>query len=697
MKNKNLNIFIVSLLMLFLEMFIVRWISTEIRIFAYISNLALLACFIGIGIGCYYAKGQVNIRNSLFALCFLILASKSIPFRNITDMLSGFTDFDIWFENLSPYKFIPAIEGIALTICLFSGITILFFPLGQILGNLLDTHKNIIVAYSLNIAASILGIWLFAGFSFLSTPPYVWLLLSLTGYMWFYFHYKHSRASFYLPCLLSILLMVTPINTSALLTRWSPYQRLDLWPNMIAHNTQNGYVITVNNVSYMCLLDLSPEFIEKYPNIYNISMRRFNQYEIPFMLRKGIKDVLIVGAGAGNDVAGALRNGIAHIDAVEIDPDIYLLGKIFHPEKPYQDQRVNIIIDDGRSFFKKCKKKYDVITFGLADSHTLSSSYNNLRLDHYLYTIESFKEAKKLLNKDGILTVIFDAKRDWIAKRIYDVLKTVFGMEPITFVVNSPAGIFGWGGIMYVVGDNIKEGINGNKELKEFIDNNKIVFGKIDTPLTTDDWPYLYLKNKSIPILYLCIMLSLLILLFIVGTKTLLYPSGKLNLHFFFLGMAFLLLEFQNISKSCLLFGSTWLVNAYIISAILFLILLANILVYYIKRINIKICYLSLFLSIVILYLLPLRIFNNLGYLTKGISISIFMNIPVLFAGIIFIQSFSKTQEKSLAFGSNLLGASIGGLLESISFITGIKSLLVLVLIFYLLSYLSMKYRQGCS
>ena len=66
-----------------------------------------------------------------------------------------------------------------------------------------------------------------------------------------------------------------------------------------------------------------------------------------------------------------------------------------------------------------------------------------------------------------------------------------------------------------------------------------------------------------------------------------------------------MLLEFQNISKSSLLFGATWLVNAYTITAILLLILGANLLVSFVKKINIPFVYALLFLSVAAVYLLP--------------------------------------------------------------------------------------------
>ena len=95
--------------------------------------------------------------------------------------------------------------------------------------------------------------------------------------------------------------------------------------------------------------------------------------------------------------------------------------------------------------------------------------------------------------------------------------------------------------------------------------------------------------------------------------------EGGINWHFFFLGAAFMLLEFQNVSKSALLFGSTWMVNAYIISAILVLILLANICAYYFPIKNTLPVYIILLASVLMVYFIPLDIFNNFGYPAKSI------------------------------------------------------------------------------
>ena len=51
-------LFLVSVLGLFLELMLIRWIGTEIRIFAYLQNTVLVVCFMGLGLGCSRAGRQ---------------------------------------------------------------------------------------------------------------------------------------------------------------------------------------------------------------------------------------------------------------------------------------------------------------------------------------------------------------------------------------------------------------------------------------------------------------------------------------------------------------------------------------------------------------------------------------------------------------------------------------------------------------
>ncbi|MCX5714659.1 MAG: hypothetical protein NT033_07645 [Candidatus Omnitrophica bacterium] len=694
LEGLNIRIFLLSLWMLFLELFLIRWISTEIRIFAYVSNLALLACFIGIGAGCYFSDKKINVKFSFIMLAVTILAVKSVPFIRITELLATFYDSAIWSQVLSA-SIVPAIYGVILTLFMFCAIAGIFFPLGQLLGAMFSSSPRIIAAYSINILGNIFGIWIFSLFSFAHTAPIAWLIFSSLFIPVFMENNKRNIAFFVAITMFSAIIISMPVFY-AQKTLWTPYQKLDV-NTISAGNINLGYTINVNNANYMELLDISPKFINSTPELFGRNpdiSAMLSQYEIPYLFKKDVQDVLIVGAGGGNDVAGAIRRNIANIDAVEIDPGIYDLGLKIHPERPYSDRRVHIFIDDARSFFKKTRRDYDVISFGLLDSHTLASNYNNVRLDHYMYTLESFEEARRLLKKDGIMTVAFASTRPWITQRIGGLIRQTFGEEPLTFAI-SPygTGLLDRRWVMFVVGNNmgaVRQAIADSALLKNYLasrenklDNNKVL-------LTTDDWPYLYLKDKSIPSTYTCIIISIL-LLFVISARALFSQGKRLNLHFLFLGAAFLLLEFQNISKASLLFGSTWIVNAYMFTAIMLLILCANLYAGNFKIKNIGLVYILLGVSIISLYLVPLNSFNAYNSFFKTCFAALIMNLPIFFAGLIFIESLRKYPHKDVALGSNLLGASMGGLLESLSFITGIKALLIFVFAFYALSYIFQK------
>ena len=706
LQGRNAQLFLVSFLILFLEIALIRWVSTEIRIFAYVNNLVLLACFLGLGIGCYYAHKPVRLTITLGAILLLlglIMAPIYVSFegarlhlaRDIPTLLSAFSDSVIWFEEPPTLLVRKVLVGTAATSVIVALIAITFVPLGQLLGKLLGEYDNLFFAYSLNLIASLAGIWIFNVLSFQSAPPWVWFvfpLIILTMILVGQWPIPGTTSTAVL--IIGYMAVLIALATNSIRTPgttvWSPYQKLNVL-QLEPKEMNRGYLLTVNDVNFMEMLNFSDAFLQRWSHVIDPKLRPFSNYDLPYQFHPAPANVLIVGAGAGNDVAGALRNGAQHVTAVEIDPQIYAFGRQFHPESPYGSPNVDVVIDDARSFLKKTGAKYDVIVFASLDSHTLMSSFNNMRIDHYVYTQESFREARQALNEDGILTVIFTPQRPWITDRIAGLLRHEFGHGPLAF----RSEVLGWGSHIFIASDNTEhlERITAeNDALRSFIAGNR-VRDLQPVKLTTDNWPYLYLEKPGVPALHLCLSILLLVV-FVLLRKFMIAKGQRINWHFFLLGTAFLLLEFQNISKSALLFGSTWLVNSFTISGILVLILLANVVAYRWKKTNVKLLYVCLVTSIVISYFLPLSWFNTLPYVPRIIVSSVLLNLPIFFAGIVFINSFSKTESANIAFGSNLLGAGVGGILESLSFLTGIHIMLALVALFYVASFVALR-RQG--
>jgi hypothetical protein len=161
----------------------------------------------------------------------------------------------------------------------------------------------------------------------------------------------------------------------------------------------------------------------------------------------------------------------------------------------------------------------------------------------------------------------------------------------------------------------------------------------------------------------------------------------------FLLGAAFMLLETKSISQLALLFGSTWLVTALIITAILLLALMANLFVAWWRPSHVGPAYALLALVLLADYVLPLGALGGQDPVVRAVLGSLFLGLPLLFAGVVFATLFARTESPSRAFGSNLLGALTGGLLEYLSMATGFKALGLVALAFYATSWLVLRRR----
>src|SRR5690606_2325228 len=128
---------------------------------------------------------------------------------------------------------------------------------------------------------------------------------------------------------------------------------------------------------------------------------------------------------------------VKHIHAVEIDPVIPQFGMKYNPDKPYADPRVKLTINDGRHVLQHDDKKYDMVMFALPDSLALLSAQSSVRLESFLFTRESFEQAKNRLKPDGILILYNFYRSPFVVERIARTLEDLFGHRPQIF--NDPA------------------------------------------------------------------------------------------------------------------------------------------------------------------------------------------------------------------------------------------------------------------
>jgi spermidine synthase len=452
----------------------------------------------------------------------------------------------------------------------------------------------------------------------------------------------------------------------------------------VANLGEGSYQILVNNTGYMSIANTTSAYLALHPQMA-ATFRAGSSYDAPYRFARRVARVLIVGAGAGNDAAAALRNGAAQVDTVEIDPVIYSLGQTLHPDQPYSSPRVHQILNDARAYLRQARDQYDVIVFGLLDSHTQFSDYSNMRIDNYVYTEEAFREARRLLKPEGILVLKFEVRAPWtwIGQRFYALLGQVFARTPVVFYA------YGYGKLsaatVFVASND--PGLWSRAAvppLATLVEQSPPGFPlTLDgaPPLTTDDWPYVYQRTRSIPRTYLTV--SVLLLAIAVFLVRGVIQVGRISTwHFFSLGAGFLLLETQLISRLALYFGTTWLVNCVALTAILFTLVIANMCVELLCPRRLGLFYALLLAGLVGNYLFP---WESLTYSarTVGVLLSLAYAVPVFFAGIIFTASFQAAEQKSGAFAANIVGAVAGGLAQNLSFITGMKMLLIVAAVFY--------------
>ncbi len=666
--------------------------SLIIFVFAYFKNVPLISCFLGIGLGVASAKSPKPLRvySFPFWFCLFSFVVSFLGPRLVFLNPAGSEEF-IWGigqANSFLTQWIALACFVLIFVFIFVWNTRLFITLGSLLGNFLSRFEPL-KGYSIDIAGSLFGIWVFTILSYFSTPPLVWFAILLIAFLWFL--RKNLKQVLAMLLVGAAFLAYLAVRHEPHQVFWSPYYKIEVIPIFVFSKQEKreipaGYSLLVNADGHQATIDYSEDFVRRHLDGKNLVGKEIR--DLPYRV-KPAHDVLVVGAGLGPDVAAAIRNGAQKIDAVEIDPLILTLGRKLHPEKPYSNPAVHAVVDDARSFFKKTKNKYDLIVFGLLDSHTQFSSFSNLRLDNYVYTKESFEDAKSLLKPGGMVYISFsgDAQKIWIGQRFYKMLEQVFGQPPIALNPDS---------MVLLAGEGIsRRDLLRDPVWKKYFPSHDLHYDSQEkTVLSTDDWPFIYLKARAIPKAYWA-MIAALLAISLIFARVYLPGQKRIDWPFFLLGSAFLLLETKAVTELALVFGTTWLVNSFVFSGIMILILLGNYAVNILNIRNVLPAYLLLGASLLFNYFFRLSYLSPFSLGIKMALSTFIVLLPIFFAAIIFAVLFKRVRDIPSAFGSNLLGAVLGGFVEYLSLVTGFRFLSLLALGFYALSFWALRRRMN--
>jgi hypothetical protein len=209
-------------------------------------------------------------------------------------------------------------------------------------------------------------------------------------------------------------------------------------------------------------------------------------------------------------------------------------------------------------------------------------------------------------------------------------------------------------------------------------------------PPATDNHPFPYLRVPSIPSIYVNALLLILAAsaVLVRGVAGPVRPMvGYLDL--FFMGAAFLLIETENVVRFALLFGTTWFVNALVFGGILLSVLAA---IEVSRRFTIRkpvALYGALMAALLVAWLIQPSSLLSLGVLPRFAAATVVAFLPVFFGNLIFAHRFRAVGSSVTAFGANLLGAMVGGILEYVALVEGYHILLVVIAAIYALAFLA--------
>jgi predicted membrane-bound spermidine synthase len=339
-------------------------------------------------------------------------------------------------------------------------------------------------------------------------------------------------------------------------------------------------------------------------------------------------NTLVIGSGGGEDILVALSGGADNVTAVELNPLVVSAVKRFDSQSGniYNNNNVELIIDDGRRFISSSTEKYDVIVLKLVDSWAAQLAGGYALSENYLYTVEAFQQYFRHLDKDNggmlvmtrwnfelprLMPLIVDSlvketgkSRESVAKHVMvieDRPGLYFGRSddnqkyyPILVMIKSTPFLKGEVTM-------VKEKAEGNQAeitmladayvaapFNKLFNNDSIVYSEYfsttvasNPTIPTDDSPF-YFAREQIPNQMIILLVTVLAISGLLSAL-LIYHARKTRVKFdsrssfhvlfaIFIGVGFMILEVTFIQKFLLLLGTPIMA----LTVILFTILLSS-------------------------------------------------------------------------------------------------------------------------
>lgn len=223
--------------------------------------------------------------------------------------------------------------------------------------------------------------------------------------------------------------------------------KLQWKPNQIVgyRNSMYGNLVTIKeNGQYTLFYNGLPVTVAPYPDVVFVE----EYAHMALLFHPSPKNVLVIGSAAGGLLNEIYKEGVEHIDYVELDPFLIeeikkIPGALIQGE--LSDARTKIHYLDGRLFLRQGRNKlYDVILIGYSSPADLNSNR--------LFTREFFDQASARLGPEGILALWLPGSAAYMEpelknsnaaiinamRNVFVSVRVIFGER--TFILGSTAG-----------------------------------------------------------------------------------------------------------------------------------------------------------------------------------------------------------------------------------------------------------------
>ena len=194
-------------------------------------------------------------------------------------------------------------------------------------------------------------------------------------------------------------------------TRWNAFSRVDVVTSGLVRYApglslqyeasipdQVGVIVDGDALNAITKYDGRPS---------SLAFTEFLPAALPYRLLSNPR-VLVIDAGGGLGVLSALHHDSNWIVAVEVNPIVVELVRQKYrlfSGSIYQNEKVRVVVSEGRSFIRSSREEYDIIELSMAHGASASSTGIYALSENYLYTVESFKEFIGHLSEKGFLSV----------------------------------------------------------------------------------------------------------------------------------------------------------------------------------------------------------------------------------------------------------------------------------------------------